>query len=56
MLELNFVENVLNDRFKDHICRSYHFSMIKRVVSGYKYDEFYIEFNNDKPITFFASF
>ena len=56
MLELNFVENVMNDRFKDHICRSYHFSMIKKVVRGYKYDEFFIEFNNDKPITYYSSF
>jgi len=56
MLELNFVENVMNDRYKDHICRSYHFSMIKKVVKGYKYDEFFIEFNNDKPITYYANF
>lgn len=56
MLELNFVENVLNDRYKDHICRSYHFSMVKKVVRGYKYDEFFIEFNNDKPLTYFTSF
>lgn len=26
------------------------------MVRGYKYDEFFIEFNNDKPITFFATF
>lgn len=56
MLELNFVENVLNDMYKDHISRSYHFSMIKKVSRGYKYDELIIEFNNDKPITYFASF
>lgn len=56
MLELNFVENVMNDRYKDHITRSYHFSMIKKVVKGYKYDEFFIEFNNDKPITYYATF
>ena len=56
MLELNFVENVLNDRFKDHIQRSYHFSMVKKVVRGFKYDEFLIEFNNDKPIKYFAHF
>lgn len=56
MLELNFVENVMNDRYKDHICRSYHFSMIKKVVKGFKYDEFFIEFNNDKPITYYANF
>ena len=56
LIELNFVENVLNDRYKDHLCRSYHFSMIKKVVRGYKYDEFFIEFNNDKPITYFANF
>ena len=56
MLELNFVENVMLDRFKDHISRSYHFSMIKRVVKGFKYDELFIEFNNDKPVTYYASF
>ena len=56
MLELNFVENVLNDRFKDHISRSYHFAMIKKVVKGFKYDEFMIEFNNDKPITYLSTF
>lgn len=56
MIELNFVENVLNDKFKDHICRSYHFAMINKVVKGFYYDEFYIEFNNDKPLSYFASF
>ena len=56
MLELNFVENVMLDRFKDHISRSYHFSMIKRVVKGFKYDELFIEFNNDRPVTYYASF
>ena len=56
MLELNFVENVMLDRFKDHISRSYHFSMIKRVTKGFRYDELNIEFNNDSPITYFASF
>ena len=56
MLELNFVENVMMDRFKDHISRSYHFSMIKRVVKGFKYDELFIEFNNDKPLTYCACF
>jgi len=44
------------DRFKDHISRSYHFSMIKRVVKGFKYDELFIEFNNDKPVTYYSSF
>ena len=47
MIELNFVENVMNDRHKDHIFRSYHFSMIKKVVRGFKYDEFFIEFTNE---------
>ena len=56
MLELNFVENVLNDKFKDHITRSYHFAMISKVVKGFKYDELFIEFNNDKPTTYFAIF
>jgi hypothetical protein len=56
MLELNFVENVMMDRFKDHISRSYHFSMIKRVVKGFRYDELFVEFNNDKPITYYASY
>lgn len=31
LLEINFVEDVLHDRFKDHCCRSYNFGMIKRV-------------------------
>lgn len=31
MIEIDFVDDVLHDRFKDHSCRSYHFSMIKRV-------------------------
>ena len=56
MLELNFVENVMVDKYKDHIQRSYHFSMIKKVVRGYKYDEFFLEFTNDKPISYKASF
>ena len=56
MLELNFVENVMLDRFKDHISRSYHLYMIKRVVKGFKYDELFIEFNNDSPVTYYASF
>ena len=56
MLELNFVEDVMLDRFKDHISRSYHFSMIKRVVKGFKYDKLFIEFNNDNPVTYYASF
>ena len=44
MIELNFVEDVLNDRFKDHDCRSYHISMVEKVIKGFKYDEFIIEF------------
>ena len=30
--------------------------MIKKVVRGYKYDELFIEFTNDKPVTYYASF
>lgn len=48
MLELNFVEDVMSDRFKDHVSRSLHFSMIKRVNKCYEADEFYVEFNNEK--------
>lgn len=50
MLEINFVEDVLHDRFKDHCCRSYHFSMLKRVNKSLSEfdDEFNIEFNNEK--------
>ena len=57
MIELNFVEDVLNDRFKDHECRSYHISMVEKVIKGFKYDEFIIEFQNDnKPVSYFATF
>ena len=57
MIELNFVEDVLNDRMKDHNCNSYHISMVEKVIKGFKYDEFIIEFQNDtKPISYFATF
>ena len=50
MIELDFVEDVLNDRLKDHICNSHHISMVEKVIKGFKYDEFIIEFQNDtKP-------
>ena len=53
MLELNFVEDVFHDRYKDHCCRSYHFSMLKRVNKGIGSEIqdmalFHIEFNNEK--------
>jgi len=50
MLEIDFVEDVLHDRYKDHCCRSYHFSMLKRVNKSISTnnDEFNIEFNNEK--------
>jgi|APCry1669190327_1035288.scaffolds.fasta_scaffold63757_1 hypothetical protein len=44
MIELNFVEDTLNDRWKDHVTKSYHISMVEKVVKGFKYDEFVIEF------------
>jgi hypothetical protein len=57
MIELNFVEDVLNDWLKDHSCRSYHISMVEKVIKGFKYDEFIIEFQNDnKPVNYFATF
>jgi hypothetical protein len=57
MIELNFVEDVLNDRMKDHENRSYHISMVEKVISGFKYDEFIVEFQNDlKPVSYFATF
>ena len=48
MLELNFVEDVMTDRFKDHVSKSLHFSIIKRVNKCYAADEFYIEFSEEK--------
>ena len=48
MLELNFVEDILLDSYKDHCKRSYHFSMIKRVNKGYNKDDFILEFNQEK--------
>ena len=57
MIELDFVEDILYDRKKDHQCISYHISMVEKVISGFKYDEFIIEFQNDlKPISYFATF
>lgn len=57
MIELNFVEDVLIDRRKDHDVNSYHISMVEKVIKGFKYDEFIIEFqNDDKPLSYFATF
>ena len=50
MLELNFVEDILLDNYKDHCRRSYHFSMIKRVNKGVKANEILLEFNQEKFI------
>ena len=36
IIELNFVEDVLIDRYKDHCLRAYHFSMIKAVIRDRK--------------------
>ena len=45
------MEDVLNDWLKDHDCKSYHISMVEKVIKGFKYDEFIIEFQNDnKPV------
>ena len=50
MLELNYVEDILLDNYKDHCKRSYHFSMIKRVNKGVSQNQFLLEFNNEKFI------
>ena len=44
MIELDFVEDTLNDRWKDYQIRQYHISMVEKVFRGFKYDEFVIEF------------
>lgn len=57
MLELDFVEDTLRDKWKDHKVKQYHISMVEKVIKGFKYDEFIIEFYNDsKPISYFATF
>jgi hypothetical protein len=57
MIELNFVDDVLVDRNKDHEVRSYHISMVEKVIKGFKYDEFIIEFqNDDQPLSYYATF
>ena len=47
IIELDFVEDILIDRYKDHCQRSYHFSMIKRVNKTTDEDGFIVEFNNE---------
>jgi hypothetical protein len=57
MIELDFVEDTLRDRWKDYKTKSYHISMVEKVIKGFKYDEFIIEFQNDsRPISYFATF
>lgn len=48
ILELNFIEEYLLDKYKDHVSRSYHFTMIKQVTESKDENEFTIEFNNSK--------
>ena len=47
ILELDFVEDILLDRYKDHCVRSYHFSAIKRVNKTVEEDGFIIELSNE---------
>ena len=52
MIELDFVEDVLMDRQKDHEVRSYHISMVEKVIKGFKYDEFIIELTARWSVSF----
>ena len=57
MIEIDFVDDILNDRLKDHQCTSHHISMVEKVIKGFRYDEFTIEFQNEaKPMSYFATF
>ncbi len=47
ILELDFVEDILMDRYKDHCVRSYHFSAIKRVNKTVEDEGFIIELSNE---------
>ena len=57
MIEIDFVDDILNDKLKDHVCISHHISMVEKVIKGFRYDEFTIEFQNElKPLSYFATF
>lgn len=57
MIELNFVEEVLNIHTKDHSVKSYHISMVEKVIRGFNYDEFIIEIQNEScQHSYFATF
>lgn len=45
---MNFVEDLMMDRYKDHCQKTYHFSMIKRVNKGFQDDQIIIELSNEK--------
>ena len=47
ILELDFVEDTITDKYKDHCQRSYNFSMIKRINKDLNEDKFTVEFSNE---------
>ena len=47
ILELDFVEDTITDKYKDHCQRSYNFSMIKHINKDLNEDKFTVEFSNE---------
>lgn len=48
MLEIDFIDSLLIVFSKDKILKRYHFKMIKRILPSDIYDEYFIEFRDEK--------
>lgn len=48
MLEIDFIDSLLIVYSKDKIQKKHHFKMIKRILLSNIYDEFFIEFRDEK--------
>jgi len=48
MLEIDFIDSLLIVYAKDKLIKKYHFKMIKRILLSNIYDEFFIEFWDEK--------
>lgn len=55
MLEINFVDFVVSESFKDHAKTGVHFGALKRVVASHKDDEFLMEIEQHAPMQLIAT-
>ena len=55
ILEINFIDFVVSESFKDHSKTGVHFGALKRVVASHKDDEFLMEIEQHAPMQLLAT-